>query len=178
MNTTIVESTCPKTSGNQKKYPFVRFRESRTVDDSAFFVFTDGSSLGAYAAVIARGAEIVTVGGFSPPTHTRNVGAELRGAKLGLEHVPDGARVVLVFDYLGVGAWMTGNWQARDVEVQEITGQIRSIIKTKCLDVVFVHHRGHQKPRDELDLFTRYNAAADAHCSKLAKAAKGQTDGR
>lgn len=171
---TLVESTCPKTSGitaqTYRKYPFVRYRESRSIDESAFFVFTDGSSRGSFAAVIVRGAEAAaTVGGFEPPTHTRNVGAELKGARLGLQSVPEGSKVVLVSDYLGVGAWMTGNWQARDPEVREITRQMRSIIEVRRLDVIYVHHRGHQKPRDIHDLFTRYNAAADEHCTKLAK---------
>lgn len=165
----IVESTCSKTAA--RGLSWVRFRAERRVDDSAFFVFSDGSSTGSFAAVVAKGSvEPTVIDGFAEPTTTRNVGAELNGARLGLQQVPDDSTVVLVFDYIGVGAWLTGNWKIKDPEVAEKIADMKRIIATKRLQISYVHHRGHQKVASEDDHFSRLNGAADARCVAVAKA--------
>ena len=154
----LAESTCPKTAGG---YPWVRHRESRLVLGDEIYVFSDGSSLGGYGAVVVQaGQEPLVLVGFELPGPTKNIAAELNGALLGLSHVRADASVVLVSDYLGVAGWMTGNWKIKDVTVKAKTTAIRDVIRANWLTVKYVHHRGHQR-RAEGDEFTRYNKLAD-----------------
>jgi hypothetical protein len=96
--------------------------------------------------------------GFSTPTNTRNVGAELNGLILGLESVPWGAKVCVVSDYLGCAAWLTHNWKIRDGEVAEKVDRAARTIIERELDIRYCHHCGHQQ--DDSDL-TRWNIEAD-----------------
>jgi ribonuclease HI len=155
----LVETTCPNTS--KGRYPWIGFRESRRVAGDEIFVFTDGSSKGGYGAVLVQaGVEPVVLTGWTAPTSTRNVGAELNGALLGLKAVRADAEVVLVCDYLGIAAWWAGHWKIKDAEVKERIEQIRNVIRDQWLVVKYVHHRGHQK-LTEGDDFTKYNTMAD-----------------
>lgn len=158
-----VESTNLSTA-NGKSKRWIRFRKDRSATPDAAWVFTDGSSSGRFAAVIVHkgGGMIERRTGFEPMTHTRNVGAELNALLLGLEHSPKGERVVVISDYLGIGAWMTGNWKINDPEVARKVARANALVRERGLDVLFVHHAGHQ--RDDSD-FTKYNSEADRLCS-------------
>jgi len=168
------ESTCPKTSGLVQNgatfegagqarvpYPWVRYRESRCVDDQHVYVFTDGSSLGGYGAVVVEpGKSPAKYYGFTTPTKTRNVGAELNGAMLGLSNAPIGSAVVLVCDYLGVAAWLLGFHAIREAGTADQVEALEALIAERRLTVSYVHHRGHQQPTNGDD-FTYFNTIAD-----------------
>lgn len=158
----IVESTDPKQSTIPHQKPWVRHRKSREIEGDHVYVFSDGSSLGSYAAVVVSPKGVTRHGDKAPMTSTRNVGAELNGAILGLSNVESGSSVVLVFDYMGVGAWLTENWKIKDPEVQSKIDALRLVIKTKRLTVHYIHHAGHQR---DGSAFTRWNAEADALCT-------------
>jgi ribonuclease HI len=168
----FIESTCPKTAKQKRKVDWVVFRPSRKIDSRDAFIFTDGSSLGSFAAVVvqldAQGSMLSeSYTGYEKPTHTLNIGAELNGALLGLSNAPEGTTVVLVSDYLGIGAWLTGRWNVKDLEVAARVGAIREVIRARKLDVRYVHHRGHQRTQDD---FTRFNREADRLATEAARA--------
>lgn len=132
------------------------------MDALKVYVFTDGSSLGGFGAVVvAPGKAPLELSGFVPATKTRNVGAELNGALLGLSHAPVSSQVVLICDYLGVAAWLCDLWSIKDDGTRAQVAAIEQVIRERQLDVAFVHHRGHQKdsPGDD---FTKFNRLADS----------------
>lgn len=157
----VVESTNPSTAARSR---WTRLRASKSADQDVAWAFSDGSSSGRFGAVLVhRGGQVIQrLTGKAPMTSTRNVGAELNAALLALEHAPRGERLNLVFDYLGVGAWITGNWQIKDDEVRAKVQRALGLIQGRGLKILCIHHPGHQ--RDSSD-FTRYNAEADALCS-------------
>lgn len=167
-----VETTNERTS-TLKGREWVKYRPCRkAAHDGRTWVFSDGSSTGFHSAVIVhdRGKVVRRLTRLRGPDHTRNVGAELDGALLGLEHCAPGSKVVLVSDFLGVAAWFTGAWSVRDQAVADRVVEARTIVTEKKLSLTFVHHAGHQ--RDDSDL-TRWNAEADRLCSgKKAKTKK------
>jgi len=140
---------------------WVRFRQSRECSADRVWIFTDGGVKGktaGFGAVIVEGTDAQFLQGRVPLTSTRNVGAELNGFLLGLRNVREGAEVTVVSDYLGIAAWMTGNWQIKDGEVRNAVSEAKQLIADKGLLVSFCHHKGHQK--DESD-FTKWNNYAD-----------------
>lgn len=158
MTKQLIETTCPVTASHQHR-EWVKFRESRRVTDESVFVFTDGSSKGGYGAVVIHpGEQPSVVSGFTEMTSTRNVGAELNGALLGLRAVRPESKVVLVCDYMGIAAWLSENWKIKDPEVRSKIDAIREVIRENKLTVKYVHHRGHQRTDDD---FTRFNTMAD-----------------
>ena len=170
--TVLAESTCPNTS--KGKYPWIRHRESRRVVGDDVYVFSDGSSLGGFGAVLVQAdvAPLVLLG-FERPGPTRNIAAELNGALLGLSNVRADASVVLVADYLGVAAWLTQNWKIKDMIVRAKIDEIKDVIRANWLTVKYVHHRGHQKPV-EGDDFTAYNKLADNAATRANSERSGQ----
>jgi ribonuclease HI len=156
----LIESTNPKTVRVPHQAKWVSFRESRGCDDGLLWIFTDGSSLGGYGAVIVHPNQTATkVRGHAPTTSTRNVGAELNGLLLGLEAAPMGSRLAIVSDYLGVAAWMSRNWKIKDSEVREKIERARAIVTERNLTIErMIHHAGHQKDGSD---FTRWNGVAD-----------------
>lgn len=155
----VVESTDPKQAAISHQRSWVRHRKSREIEGTGTWVFTDGSSLGTYGAVIVNpDGSTKKLSGKAPVTSTRNVGAELNGAILGLSNVEPDTSVVIVFDYMGVGAWLTWNWKIKDPEVDRKIDQLRLIIKTKRLTMHYIHHRGHQT---DGSAFSKWNGVAD-----------------
>jgi len=142
---------------------WITFRSSRECASAdVIYVFTDGSSLGGFAAVMVEsGGFYDGWQGWQKPTPTRNVAAELNGVLLGLSKLPPWAHeVVVVSDYLGPAAWLTGNWKIKKVEVGNLVAAIQEVIAAFDLAVTFVHHKGHQK---DDSAFTRWNVLADRH---------------
>jgi len=179
----LVESTDAKQAHIPHQVRWVRHRKSRSLEPGRIYVFSDGSSLGSYAAVTVckradGGTNVVWEGaGFEPMTKTRNIRAELDGVILGLTSgVPsDGSLpVVLVYDYFGIGAWLSGNWRIKEPEVQERITKLKKIIAERRLKVSFIHHGGHQK--DDSDL-TKWNNRADQLATARAQAEANIVDG-
>lgn len=160
-------TTCKKSADHKK---WLKYDYSRSLHVGKVHVFSDGSSKGSYAAVVVQPNEWVESHvSHSEPTRTRNVGAEVRGALLGLSYVPEGSKVVLVSDYPGVGAWLAGQWNIKDEEIKETITLIKNLLATKEIEIDrFYHHRGHQK---DSSAFTRWNGLADALCSQLRQPA-------
>ncbi len=155
----IIESTNLGTVAVPHQAKWVSLRESRETTPDLVWIFTDGSSKGGYGAVVIADGEVTKLKGHADPTSTRNVGAELNGMLLGLENVPMGSRVAIVSDYLGVAAWLSGNWRIKDDEVRRKISRAHEIARER--GIVFarlVHHRGHQK---DDSAFTRWNNLAD-----------------
>ena len=138
------------------------WRSERDVKQEDVWVFSDGSSIGGYAAVVLHGNKITQVARFREPGSMRNVASELRGALLGLRFSPKGTRVYLVHDYIGVGAWCVGAWKTRKPKARALITKIQETIARRELDVRFIHHGGHQRDRSD---FTRWNCVADRLCA-------------
>jgi len=154
-----VYSTNPGTVRVPHQAKWVSLLEDRRCLANKVYVFTDGSSKGGFGAVVVTRACAKKYAGFSEPTSTRNVGAELDGLLLGLEHAPRGSEVIVVSDYLGIAAWMTGNWKIKDQLVRGKIEHAMAIAEDRDLLLSFVHHAGHQDP-DESD-FSYWNHEAD-----------------
>jgi len=160
MTKILLESTARKTARGNK---WCSFRASRRVNSSVVHIFTDGSSTGWYGAVVLiDGVKVRRASAWEEAGPMRNVAAELRALVLGLQFAPRGRECVVVFDYLGVGAWMVGAWNMKNPGVREIIGRAREVIRTRQLTCSYVHHGGHQT--DDSD-YTYWNGVADALCN-------------
>ena len=167
-----VESTSKKTCSVPHQAKWVSFRESRSCFQTAIdqlgelaedreqltYAFTDGSSLGGFGCVLVRPQDQESLSRWKKPDASRNVGAELEGFLLALDYAREGENLLIVSDYLGVAAWMTGNWKIKKEEVRWRIEKAKQIIEDKALMVRYCHHGGHQS--DDSD-FTRYNTLAD-----------------
>jgi hypothetical protein len=148
--------TTSERSAAIKGRPWLRLlRERRCLE--GLYMFTDGSTLGSYAAVLVNPAtgRVEEAARWRPPTKTRNVGAEWDGLVLGLELLPVRARATMVVDLLWIHAQLIGVRRTVHAEIIE-----------KELGLVLVHHDGHQADASD---FTRGNARADASCAEAAR---------
>lgn len=154
----LVESTSESVATVPHQAKWIKFRNDRNCDSNRTFIFTDGSSNGGYSAVIVRGGIYQSRSGWNNPTSTRNVGAELNGMLLGLQALNVSESVTIVSDYIGIAAWMSGNWKIKDPEVKNKINEAKTMIRTLSLDVDYIHHAGHQSDTSE---FTKWNSLAD-----------------
>jgi hypothetical protein len=141
-------------------------RERRCL--GGLYVFTDGSTLGSYAAVLVDRAtgRVDEAARWRPPTETRNVGAEWDGFILGLELLPVKASATMVVDLLWIHAQLIGVRRTVHAEIVEKLARARQLIEDKELELVLVHHDGHQADASD---FSRWNARADASCAAAAR---------
>lgn len=159
-----VYSTWPKTVAVPHQAKWVTFLEDKHLQPGKLYAFTDGSSNGGYGVVLVEdGGDVKDVSGFQAPTSTRNVGAELNAMILALESVEPDTELIVVSDYLGIAAWMTGNWNIKDPEVAKKIDHARRLVREKNLDVMFCHHKGHQS---DASSFTLWNNRADNLASR------------
>ncbi len=167
-----VQTTSRDSFEKKGRSHWLDFRESRSCDDpKSLYVFTDGSSLGSYATVFVSvepgGLKTLERVKWSPPTSTKNMGAEWRGMILALSHAPSDAKLIVVSDLLWLCAWLVGARKAEDPEIVGLLAEAKTLVNECNLDVTLVHHEGHQKgdPSD----FTRFNTRADELCKEEAK---------
>ncbi len=165
----LVESTHPGTIKPAHQARWIRLRKSRGCDEDRTWIFTDGSSLGGFAAVILRGEEMLTSADWKEPTPTKNIAAELNALVLGLREAKQGESVTIVSDYLGVAAWMTSNWKIKDQEVARIIKTAKTIVENLELDVRYIHHGSHQTDNSD---FTRMNNLVDKLAGEMNKRGK------
>jgi ribonuclease HI len=152
-----VHTTSKKTIGVPHQARWLTFQEDRRCHPKKVYVFTDGS-IGGFGAVVVTEVKAIRYAGVAQLTGTRNVGSEMNGLLLGLANAPKRSNVVVVSDYLGVAAWMTGNWKIKNDEVRDQVKRAKLLIIKSQLKVSYCHHAGHQG--DDSD-FTRWNAEAD-----------------
>ncbi len=160
--------TTSERSAGMSGRPWLKFSERRSCDDGRWHIFTDGSSKGAYAAVVVNPAGVVAheLVEWKEPTHTSNVGGEWNGLLLGLRASPESGRVAIVVDLLWVHAQLIGVRQTIEPETQEQLAEAHRLVHELKLDVVLIHHDGHQKDNSD---FTRWNTRADALCATKNK---------
>lgn len=165
-----MESTDAKAASVQYKTNWLRFRHDRSITPDRLWMFTDGSTSGWHAAILVdTSGSVKEYARFIKMTSNRNVGAELNGLLLGLEKIEEYKTVTVVHDYVGVGAWTIGAWEAKKPEVIEAIAMIRKLIYDKKLEITFIHHGGHQdkikgtRPICHSD-FTIYNCKVDKLC--------------
>jgi hypothetical protein len=159
-----VETTKPTTAEREGKKWAVKLRTGCSIDQERTWIFTDGSGTGSHAAVILRpGAQEQRVAGCNP-TSSRNVGAEVDGVILGLEHTVPGELIAIVSDFLWTVYYINGWYRLRDPYLLERVPKAREILKERGLaDALFVYHRGHQTDTSD---FSRWNNIADRLCRK------------
>ncbi len=144
------------------QYHWVKFRRSREMTGGHVWVFTDGSSTGSCAAVVIDGRNIEELVRHPLRPPTWNVGAELGGVVLGINHTPRDRRVVVVSDYIGSAGFISGRWAIRDPDTLKRVIVIASLIRRRGLVVSFIHHGGHQR---DPSAFTRFNNHVDSLAS-------------
>ena len=159
--------TTSERSAAIKGRPWLRLLRERRCREG-LYVFTDGSTLGSYAAVLVNAATdgVDEAARWRPPTKTRNVGAEWDGFILGLELLPVKAHATMVVDLLWIHAQLIGVRRTLDAEIVDKLARARQLIEEKELELVLVHHDGHQADASD---FTRWNARADALCAEAAR---------
>lgn len=161
-----VETTSERSAG-MKNRPWLKLRASRACDDPAqVYAFTDGSTRGSYAAVLVRAGVAQEEARWSPPTKTRNVGAEWSGFVLGLELAPPRVKLTVVVDLLWIHAQLIDVRATKEPEIVEKLARAKALIAEKQLELTLVHHDGHQTDASD---FTRWNARADELCDAKAK---------
>ena len=170
-------------------------RGEATELEPGLYAFVDGNHLGGVGVVIVRrsadedpevvealgltvyevfaGAGVSSLATRAAVTaalnRLRNVLAELAALHLALRLVSEGAELIVVHDYEGVGAWLEGRWRAKDPLVAEIVAACRELIGQRRLDVRFRHQRGHTAAWVGRDDFAHFNARADALATEAAE---------
>jgi ribonuclease H-related protein len=155
--------------------------------EPGLWAFVDGNHLGGVGVVIVEKngeaeATVVEQGGFTVDEvfagagipalasstdinealrRLRNILAELAALYLALKLVRPGARLTVVHDYEGVGAWMEGRWKTKDPVVAAVIAACRALIAERRLTVSYRYQRGHQAAWAGRDDFAHYNARAD-----------------
>lgn len=169
-----VQTTWSKTAKATQYAGHVRFRPDQHIvwDHDRVWCFTDGATRGSYAAAVitrAHDGALPVVQRFAryvgrAALPQANVTAEIMGVALGLKQVPEGSRVNVVSDYVGTGCWLAGKWRIKHADALLRLRLIVKLIRSKDLDVTFIHHKGHQENETE---FTRYNNLADRLCEQV-----------
>lgn len=164
--------TTSERSAGMKGRPWLRYRAGRDCVEPRIYAFTDGSSRGSYAAVLVHpGGSSEQQVHWREPTKTRNVGAEWDAFVLGLEMSPKAARLTSVVDLLWIHAQLIGVRDTIEPEIVQKLERAKRLIETRELDLVLVHHDGHQKDASD---FTKWNAVADRLCSSMADEKTGK----
>ncbi len=96
----------------------------------------------------------------------RNVLAEIAGLFKALDHIAPKTELTIVYDYEGVGAWLSDRWKARDQLVAKIISACRHLITQKSLILHFRHQPGHHSSHAGRNDFASYNAMADSLATK------------
>jgi ribonuclease HI len=169
-------------------------RGEGTALESGLYAFVDGNHHGGVGVVIVQGGgedpavldeasmtvTQVFAGGavraLAEPAaiaaalaRLRNVLAELAALYLALRLLPERARVTIVHDYEGLGAWMTGRWKTRDATVAEVVAACAELAARRGLTLTFRHQRGHQAAWAGRDDYAQLNARADALATDAAR---------
>jgi len=160
-----LQTTHSKTANAQQYSRYIRKRPDTTVDPSEdhTWCFTDGATRGAYACVVIteRGIREYTKRVHRDSLAKRNVTAEMRAVAVALLRCRPHQRVYVVSDYLGTGCWLHGKWRIKNSDALKILRLMSVLIERRGLEVVFIHHKGHQFDTSD---FTRYNSRADELC--------------
>lgn len=159
----VMETTSKTTAKSSSRYSWISYRASTSIDNQHVWVFVDGSSTGWHSAVVVEhGKGERSLASFVEKTSMRNVSSELDAMLLGLANSPIGSKVIMVHDYLGIGAWMIGAWKIKKDGVRKRILEAKRLVEERDLIVSFIHHGGHQKDTSH---FTYWNNLADGLCS-------------
>jgi hypothetical protein len=156
--------------------------------DTGWYAFTDGNALGGVGVVLVRMAdgedepEVVNeiaasvkevLGEAAIPglesdlevdeslDRLANILAEMAGLYAAINASPDGSRVTIVHDYMGVGAFMRKEWRARNSIVDAVGSVSRSLAERKGLQLRFQHQASHRSSHARRHDFARFNGRAD-----------------
>ena len=98
----------------------------------------------------------------------RNVLSELGALYVALRESPEGAALIVVHDYEGIGAWMEQRWKIKNSIVRDVIAACRGVIERRRLTVTYRRQPGHAAA--DFDRYAFYNRRAD----ELASAAVGR----
>ncbi|WP_442638012.1 ribonuclease H1 domain-containing protein [Rossellomorea marisflavi] len=149
-------------------------------------IYTDGSSkkkpvteeivFGYGVAIIDNGVVSHSFGGANDhPTYAKyaNVAGEVMGAIEALKWVknnqPDVKKIVLIYDYEGIGYWADNSWKAKNIMTQRYVEFLDEYVMDNGIKIEFRHVKGHVgNPFNELvdDIAGK---AIDAFLERLAK---------
>ncbi len=86
---------------------------------------------------------------------------ELAGLYVALREAPEGAEMTIVYDNEGVGAFMRGQWKAKDTIVKAAISASRELAAGKRLQLRYYHQPGHPLKIPGRNDLVRFNALAD-----------------
>lgn len=102
-----------------------------------------------------------------------NVAGELMAVVEGLKWVqvnrPDIKKVVVFYDYQGVGFWAEGSWKAKNVMTQRYVAFMKAFREETGLELVFKHVKGHMGNRFNEMADEVAGEAIDAFLAKLTQ---------
>jgi ribonuclease HI len=91
----------------------------------------------------------------------RNVAAELAALYQALLVVKPRTTLTIVYDYAGIGHWMTGTWKARDTHVRALATLCEQTRQDRGLTLTFQWQPGHQPDATGQNLWVQFNRRAD-----------------
>lgn len=107
----------------------------------------------------------------------RNVLAELAAAYQALRLAPsDDSSLTLVYDYLGIGAWLQGTWRIQDRTVEAIVFAMRTMINIKGLTLTYHHQPAHRSSVAGRHDYAAFNARADVLATAATASLSGPTE--
>lgn len=102
-----------------------------------------------------------------------NVAGELMAVVEGLKWIqgnrPDVKKVVLFYDYQGIGFWAEGSWKAKNIMTQRYVAFMKAFREETGLELVFKHVKGHMGNRFNEMADKVAGEAIDAFLAKLTK---------
>lgn len=148
-------------------------------EESTLVLYTDGSRkkipdtenivFGYGTVILDRGDVLHRFGGASDhPTFAvyENVAGETMAVVEGLKWVqrnrPDVKKLVLFYDYQGVGQWAQGSWKAKNIMSQRYVTFMQNFRTETGIEIVFTHVKGH--------MGNRFNEMADEEAGQAIDA--------
>lgn len=158
---TTVQETFDREAGRGKR-PIV-LKPDRELDAEETWMFPDGSSTGWHALVVLRKGQDPRLIAREIIMDTKNVGAEMSGLLMALEHLIPGERVAIVADFLWSIYYVLGWRNVRHPALQEQVAAARALLDARRpASLRYIHIRGHER---DASAFGRWNHVADRLCA-------------
>lgn len=183
----------PKPAPNEKKEAYKKASDEAELEalelskeEGTLVVYTDGSRkkipetedivFGYSCIYLDKEVVIHKLGGASDNKAYavyENVTGELMAVVEGLKWIqgnrPDVKKVVLFYDYQGIGYWAEGSWKAKNIMTQRYVAFMKTFREETGLELVFKHVKGHMGNRFNKMADEVAGEAIDAFIAKLTQ---------
>jgi ribonuclease HI len=98
-----------------------------------------------------------------------NIFAEMVALYAAIREVPTGSSLTIVYDYLGVDRFMSGEWDSKDEPIRRVVDASRRLAEEKSLHLSYRHQPGHSSSWAGRHDYARFNARADELATEAAE---------